>query len=158
MDGASTAPYGFGDLLALARLSWHREMQARLDGRGFHDFRRGDAAVMRLVDRGRIPVGRIGASLGVTRQAARKVVGRLEREGYVRTERDDDDARVVNVVTTRQGARYAAAITEVAAILNRELAQRVDLARLRSADIVLRASITDPLLAERAERLVTKPS
>jgi DNA-binding MarR family transcriptional regulator len=157
MDGPSTPPYAFGDLLALARLSWLREMSGRLGEFGFTGFRRGDSAVMRLLADGPTPLGRVGTSLGVSRQAARKAVHRLEREGFVRTTRDSEDARVILVAITHLGARYAAALAEVIASLNRELAERVSRAQLESADAVLRASIIDPVLVERADVLVARP-
>jgi len=157
VDGPSTPPYPFGDLLALARLSWLREMSARLGEFGFTGFSRGDSAVMRLLAGGPAPLGRVGTSLGVSRQAARKAVDRLEREGFVRTARDPEDARVILVAITSRGTRYAAALVEVIASLNRELAERVSQAQLESADAVLRASIIDPVLVERADVLVARP-
>jgi DNA-binding MarR family transcriptional regulator len=157
VDDPSTSPYGFGDLLALARLAWLRQMAARLGALGFHHYHRGDGAVLRLVVRGPVPLGRAGQVLGVTRQAARKIVGRLESQGYVATERDHDDARVVNVVATPAGAEYARALVRVTDALNREMAASVTRSQLEGADAVLRASITDPRLSERAASLVPTP-
>ncbi len=157
MDDASTPPYEFSDLLGLARLSWLREMSTQLRSLGFDRFTRGDSAVMRLVARGPVPLGRIGAALGISRQAGRKLIDRLERVGYVRTERDRVDARVVNVVLTPDGDRYARALNQVADGLNRQLAVRVDRSDLVAADAVLRAFITDPVLAERVDSLVPRP-
>lgn len=154
MGTSSTSPYGFGDLLALARLAWLREMSARLEALGFGNFRRGDGAVLRLVARGAVSVGSAGVALGVSRQAARKIVDRLERQGYVRTERDARDARVVKVVATPDGMDYAKALAQVTDALNRELAERVDRAQLVAADTVLRASIADPVLLEQVASLV----
>jgi len=141
MGAASTSPYLFGDLLALARLSWVRQMASRLAQLGYPDYRRSDAAALRLLRRGPVPVGRLGAELGVTRQAARKVAEGLENREYARTERDAHDSRVVNVVLTATGTAYAQAITEVIHTLNREFCQRVDPAQLAAADSVLRAVI-----------------
>jgi DNA-binding MarR family transcriptional regulator len=157
VDDASTPPYEFSDLLVLARLSWLREMSAQLRTLGFDRFTRGDSAVMRLVARGPVPLGRTGAALGISRQASRKLVDRLERQGYVRTERDVDDARVINVVITPDGDRYARALSRVADRLNRQLEARVDHADLVAADTVLRAFVTDPGLAERIDSLVPRP-
>lgn len=157
MEEASTAPYGFGDLLAYARLSWLRETSARLHALGFANYRRGDGAVMRLVARGPVPLGKAGEVLGVSRQAARKIVGRLEQQGYVRTGRNQRDARVIDVTATPRGLEYAQAHVTVASELNRELAARVVASQLAAADAVLRASITDPEVAERAAHLVADP-
>jgi DNA-binding MarR family transcriptional regulator len=84
-------------------------------------------------------------------------VDRLEREGFVRTARDPEDARVILVAITSLGARYASAMAEVITSLNRELAERVSRGQLESADAVLRASIIDPVLVERADVLVARP-
>jgi DNA-binding MarR family transcriptional regulator len=139
MAPASTPPYLFGDLLALARLSWVRQMAARLGELGYPDYRRSDAAALRLLRRGPVPVGRLGAGLGVTRQAARKIADGLEQRDYARTERDPRDFRVLNVVLTAAGMAYAQVMTEVIQTINREFCQRVDPAQLIAADTILRA-------------------
>jgi Mn-dependent DtxR family transcriptional regulator len=82
MGSASTSPYLFGGLLALARLSWVRQMASRLAQLGYQDYRRSDAVALRLLRRGPVPVGRLGAELGVTRQAARKMAEGLEHRDY----------------------------------------------------------------------------
>lgn len=144
MPAPSTGPYRFGDLLALARQSWVRQLTAALAARGYADYRRSDAAAVRLLRRGPLPVGRLGDALGVTRQAARKIAAGLEQRGYVRVQRDDQDARTLNVVLTADGERYARAVVAVIDRLNRNLARRVRPDDLAAADIVLRAVLTDP--------------
>lgn len=134
-----TSTYLFGDLLALARLSWVRQMSDRLGQLGYGDYRRSDAAALRLLRRGPVPVGRLGTGLGVTRQAARKIADGLVQRDYARTERDARDSRVRNVVLTPAGAAYAQAVIDVIHALNREFRQRVDPAQLAAADAVLRA-------------------
>ena len=137
----STTPYLFGDLLALARLSWVRQMAARLERLGHPDYRRSDAAVLRLLRRGPLPVGRLGSVLGVSRQAARKVVDGLERRGYAGTERDARDSRRLNVVLTPRGEAYARAVVDVIEAINHELTERVDPVQLAAAEEVLWAAI-----------------
>jgi DNA-binding MarR family transcriptional regulator len=105
----SSHPYLFGDLLALARLSWVRQMADRLGQLGYADYRRSDAIALRMLSRGPVAVGRLGSELGVTRQAARKVIDGLEQRDYVRTERDAHDSRVLNVILTPVGVGYARA-------------------------------------------------
>ena len=146
-------PYRFGDLLALARQSWIRRMDRELADRGFTDYRITDAAVVRRLRRGPVPVGQLGTDLGVTRQAARKVARGLQERGYASTEPDADDARKLNVILTADGHVYASAIIEVIAGLNRALAARVTPGQLAVADAVLRASIEDDQVALRAERI-----
>ncbi len=153
----SSAQYRFGDLLALARQSWVHQMADRLAAVGYGDYRPSDAALVRILRSGPVPVGRLGAGLEVTRQAARKLVEGLERRGFANAERDRSDSRQLNVVLTPKGQEYADAVVEVIALLNRELWQRVDPAQLVAADTVLRASMGDDGVRERAARLVRPP-
>jgi len=152
----SSPPYLFGDLLALARQSWVREMARRLERRGYTGCRRSDAAVLRLLSREPVTIGVLGAALGITRQAARKLADALERRGYARTEPDTRDGRRVNVLLTEAGHEYARAIIEVVEALNHELAAKVDADELRVADVVLRATL-DGDAARRADVLVARP-
>ena len=153
MAAESTPPYRFGDLVALARLSWVGQMTSRLEELGYAGFRRGDAAVMRVLLREPLPVGRLGEALGVTRQAARKVADALEQRGYATTERDSRDARQLNITLTPVGRDYAGAVTAVTEQLNREVAGRVSPAQLAAADAVLRAALFDDHARQRASRI-----
>ncbi len=153
MDAKSSPAYRFGDLLALARQSWVRQMQQGLAQRGYPGYRRSDAGALRLLARGPRTIGTLGDELGVTRQAARKLVYGLQLRGYARTETDPRDRRRVNATLTPAGEAYARAISAVVGELNRGLAARVDGEGLRAADRVLRAVLA-PAEAERANRLV----
>jgi DNA-binding MarR family transcriptional regulator len=150
-------PYRFGDLLALARQSWVHRMAAELAERGFADYRLTDSATLRRLRRGPAPVGELGVPMGVTRQAARKVVRGLEERGYATTQADPDDARKLNVILTTAGRAYADAIIEVIAALNRAVAARVAADQLAAADAVLRASIEDERVARLAGYLSPPP-
>jgi len=150
---ARSSPYPFGDLLALARQSWLGAMAGRLAGLGYHDYRRSDAAAVRLLRRGPVPVGRLGTALGVTRQAARKVADGLQQRGYATTSRDPRDSRQLNVTLTPAGQDYASAVTAVIDELNREMERRADPADLAAADAVLRAALFDESTRQRAGRL-----
>ncbi len=149
----STAPYPFGDLLGLTRQSWIGEMSRRLAGRGYPGYRRSDAAAIRLLRRGPLPIGQLGTGLGVTRQAGRKVADGLARRGYATTGRDTRDSRQRNVILTLAGEDYARAVVAVIEELNREVARRVDLAQLTATDAVLRAALFDDSARQRAGRL-----
>jgi DNA-binding MarR family transcriptional regulator len=155
----SGPPYLFGDLLALARLSWVRQMADRLGRLGYPDYRRSDAIALRMLNRGPVSVGRLGTELGVTRQAARKVIDGLEQRGFARTERDVQDSRVLNVILTPDGTAYARAVIEVIHTLNREFRERVDPAHLAIADAVLRAIVEgDSALAATAAQVPRPPT
>jgi len=153
MPARSTAWYPVGDLLALARQSWLGEMASRLAGLGYPGYRRSDTAATRLLRRGPVPVGQLGAVLGVTRQAARKVADGLQQRGYATTRRDLRDSRQLNVTLTPAGQHYAQAVTAVIEELNYEVCQRADPAGLAAADTVLRAALFDDSTRQRAARL-----
>ena len=154
MPARSTSAYAFGDLLALARQSWVGELTRRLAAVGYDGYRRSDSAAMRLLlVRGPVPVGQLGASLGVTRQAARKVADALQQRGYATTARDHRDARQLNVTLTPAGHDYARAIIAVIGELNRDVCQRVEPAQLAAADAVLRCALLDDSTRQRASRL-----
>jgi len=157
MAPESTPTYRFGDLLALTRQSWLGQMTSRLERLGYADYRRTDAATLRMLWRGPLPVGRLGPGLGVTRQAARKVADGLEQRGYATTERDSRDTRQLNVTLTQLGRDYAIAVTGVIEELNREVAGRVSPAQLAAADAVLRAALFDDSTRQRASRVPSPP-
>jgi len=157
MAAESTATYRFGDLLGLTRQSWVGQMTSRLEGLGYADYRRSDAAALRMLWQSPLPVGRLGASLGVTRQAARKVADGLEQRGYATTERDSRDTRQLNVTLTQLGRDYARAITAVIEELNREIAGRVSPSQLAAADAVLRSALFDDSARQRASCLPPPP-
>jgi DNA-binding MarR family transcriptional regulator len=153
----STPAYRIGDLIALARLSWVGQMTSRLEKLGYAGFRRGDAAAMRVLWWGPLPVGRLGVALGVTRQAARKVADALEQRGYVTTERDSRDSRQLNITLTPVGRDYARAVAVITEELSREVAGRVGPAELAAADTVLRAALFDDTARQRASQLPPPP-
>lgn len=153
MPGPSTAPYPFGDLLALARQSWVGEMERRLAARGYAGYRRTDAGALRMLYPGPLAVGELGSRLGVTRQAARKVTDGLEQRGYVTTARDQRDARQLNVTLTTAGREYARSIVVVIRELNHAVSRQVSAVQLAAADSVLRAALFDESARQRAARL-----
>ncbi len=135
--------YRFGDLLALARRSWIRRMADELTRRGHPGYRVADAASMRMLLQAPRSIGSLGDTLGITRQAARKVARQLEARGYTTTRSDPGDARKIIVALTEEGRTYARAIVEVIASLNETLAERVNRDQLVAADLVLRAAMSD---------------
>jgi DNA-binding MarR family transcriptional regulator len=154
--GASD-PYLFGDLLALARASWARQMAVALAELGYADYRRTDAALLRMLRRvGPLAISAIGTRLGVTRQAARKLADGLQQRGYATDARSLRDGRVVVVTLTEAGAAYADALLDVVVRLNRAFASRVSESDLVVTDTVLRAALTNDDRS-RAARLVAPP-
>jgi DNA-binding MarR family transcriptional regulator len=154
-DGSG--PYALGDMLAMARQAWVEQMERRLGERGYGDYRRTDAAVARLLLRAPVPVGRLGAPLGVTRQAARKVAEGLRQRGYATLERDERDGRQYKVVLTPDGARYAGAVLAVIGELNRDVGSQVTEDQLAGADAVLRVVIGTSGRWSRTARVPSGP-
>jgi DNA-binding MarR family transcriptional regulator len=153
-SGQQVSPYLFGDLLALARARWIREMAEAVAQRGYLDYRATDAHLVRLLRRrSSVAISGIGSRLGVTRQAARKLVNGLERRGYAAEVGDEHDTRVVKVELTREGEAYADTVIEVIHTLNRQLAERVGTADLAVADAVLR----EILSGEDPQSAATRP-
>ncbi len=153
----STGDYRFGDLLALARQSWITQMAGGLAAKGYAEYRRSDAAAVRQLQRGPMSIGRLGAALGVTRQAARKVADGLERRGFATLARDEVDTRQVNVELTPEGDAYADAVRTVIQDLNSAVVKRVRPADLAAADAVLRAVLADDHTRRLAEFLGAPP-
>jgi DNA-binding MarR family transcriptional regulator len=112
-------------------------MAARLGQLGYDDYRRTDAIVCRILLRGPVPIGRLGTALGVTRQAARKIVEGLEQRAYAVTERDEGDGRLLNAKLTPTGTLYAHAVVGVIEDLNRAVTARVEPEQLTTALSVL---------------------
>jgi DNA-binding MarR family transcriptional regulator len=158
MHETSTSAYRFGDLLAITREFWVREMVNELAAAGFADYRRSDAALVRLLMRGPRSVGRIGDALEVSRQAARKLVRGLEERGYARSETSPEDARRLDVSLTARGEEFGRAIRVAVEVLNERVADRVTPAQLRAADAVLRAALPDDHALQLAARLVPPPT
>ncbi|WP_308468737.1 MarR family winged helix-turn-helix transcriptional regulator [Rathayibacter soli] len=156
MRTSSIPPYRFGDLLALARQSWVKQLAGALAEAGYPDYRRSDALAMRLLLRRPLPIGRLGEALGVTRQAAKKVATGLEGRGYATAERDARDGRQTNIALTSRGRDFAHAIVGVIDQLDAALAARVSPDQLTAADTVLRAVLGDEHSRALA-RLVAPP-
>jgi DNA-binding MarR family transcriptional regulator len=155
---ATETAYRFGDLLALARADWKARMADGLAARGYPGYRPSDALLIRTLHRRSFTISRLAAQLGISRQAARKLIDGLEGRGYAAETRDDADGRSVNVCLTAAGEAYADAVSAVIDALNRAVAKRVSAADLAVTDAVLRASIANPRLRAAAARVVPPPA
>jgi len=70
--------------------------------------------------------------LGTTKQAASKLVGSLEAEGYARRVGDEYDARACGVELTKNGHRLLDAVEEIYTELERRWAALVGKGRVES--------------------------
>lgn len=144
MPPATPKPTLVGDALARARESWVREMARRLELLGFGDYRRSDALAVRLLRHRPLTLGHFADRMGLSRQAARKVVTGLTARGYARVRVDESDARKRVATLTPRGEAYAEAVIEVARQLDRSLRRELDPRQLDAALSVL-AFISDHL-------------
>ena len=150
-------PYYVGDLLALARQSWVREMARRLKDSGYPGYRASDAAVMRRLQHGSFAIGQLATAHGVTCQTARKIVTALEARGLASTYRDPADGRQVNVVLTPAGRAYASAVSAAIDKLNADYLARLTPDQIDATDTALRLAIFDDDLKAAADRFVPRP-
>lgn len=141
--------YRFGGLLALARLSWIRQIGARMEQIGYPGYRRSDAAVLRLLADRSHAIGELGEAMGITRQAARQLAGGLVKRGYATLGTDPADARRTLVVLTPSGEKYTAAVWQAQATLNEAVRARVSAADLAAAIRVLQAVLPDEEVSRR---------
>jgi DNA-binding MarR family transcriptional regulator len=139
----------FGDLLAQARERWIRVMAQRLGALGFHDYRRSDPLVMRSLRGGAVSLGSLGVTLGVTRQAARKVVNGLVDRGYAHVTTSTEDSRRRLVELTPRGRDYHAAVVATLRALHDQVVDNVDAQQLAAAYGVLEY-VRDTFSAETA--------
>jgi DNA-binding MarR family transcriptional regulator len=152
----ASPPYRFGDLLALARASWVRQLRTRMDASGFPGYRPTDSWMLRLLGQQALAFGQLGDAMGVTRQAARKLAQGMVERGYVTFSSDPADARRTLVVLTRSGRNYARAVAGAQDALNDTVRHRVSEVQLQVADTVLRAVFSDEI-RRRVDASVPRP-
>jgi DNA-binding MarR family transcriptional regulator len=158
MASDASPPYRFGDLLALARRSWIRQVRARMEEAGFAGYRQTDAWMLRLLVRHPCAIGQLGEAMGVTRQAARQLADGLVERGYASFGTDPQDARRTLVVLTPSGESYARAVWQAQDALNNALSDRVSAADLAAADEVLRAVFPGDQARRRLDESIPPPA
>lgn len=79
-----------------------------------------------LAKRGSFTMQELGQQLGVTKSGATRVVDRLERAGYVRRERGEDDHRICCVSLTEAGRILLNRVLEEYARKTQESLDRLD--------------------------------
>jgi DNA-binding MarR family transcriptional regulator len=154
----ASPPYRFGDLLALARRSWIRQVRSRMEEAGFADYRQTDAWMVRLLVRRPWAIGQLGEAMGVTRQAARQLADGMVERGYACFGTDPQDARRTLVVLTPSGESYARAVWQAQDALNNALRDRVSAADLAAADAVLRAVFPGDQARRRLDESIPPPT
>jgi DNA-binding MarR family transcriptional regulator len=151
--GAETEP----DLVILVAAAMHAvsiRLGAAMEERGIAGMRPSYGYVIRAVAAEEPSVNRMAELLGVTKQSASRLVGDMERDGFVERVAQPDDRRVRRLRLTERGreVRSTALATSAAmeAELRRELGDDVDAARRALVALVAAAGTLGDLSAGRA--------
>ncbi len=91
-----------------------------------------------------VSIGNLGKAIGITGGNISNICKRLEKQGFVKRKRSEEDERVVNVVLTEEGNRAAKMVNDYITRLGKELPDKdvnVNLKtivkELRALDILL---------------------
>lgn len=99
-----------GTSLRRAWVGYQMALDAEMAGAGFADRRLPDGRVLRLCARpDDVTISDIGRSMGISRQAASKIVGTLGERGYVTVSASAADGREKIVTLTPRANQYLAA-------------------------------------------------
>jgi DNA-binding MarR family transcriptional regulator len=154
----ASAPYRFGDVLALARRSWVQQVRERMQEAGFPEYRQTDAWVLRLLAQRPRAIGQLGQDMGITRQAARQLADGMVERGYATIQGDPDDARRTLVALTPGGEAYARSVGTVQDALNAAIRRKVGERDLAIADGVLRNVFPRGEVRRRLDERLPPPS
>lgn len=135
--------------LDLATLAWlagsaaNEYLLGEIRAAGHPQLRIAHGYVFQLLIDAEPTVGEIAEALGVTQQAASKVVLELERLGYLRRRPDDTDQRVRRVGLTDAGRDAVEVARAARQRLDAKLAERADTRALRATRRVLAALLEE---------------
>jgi DNA-binding MarR family transcriptional regulator len=106
-DKLAGSSVGLGPALRRAWLGYQIRLDSAMAEAGFGDRRLPDGRVLRLCSSGPgSTISAIGRELGITRQGASKVVGRLSERGYVTVAESATSGREKSVILTSRGIDY----------------------------------------------------
>ena len=125
------------------------EMHRRLTERGWRDVRPNYGFVLLAARAPGIQGTDIAALMGISKQAASKLIDAMEQAGYVRRAPHADDQRAKIVTLTAAGDDLLAAVEEIYAELESEWVAILDPERVRT----LRADLSTVLRATHGGRL-----
>ena len=121
-------------LLAMAYRQMIDGLHTRLPAAGFKDVRPSYGFVLLAVRNSPRTIVDLAALLGVTKQAASKLVGAMDDAGYVRRTTDADDARAKNIALAPRGVKLLKAVESIYSDLEAEWAATIGesaIARMR---------------------------
>jgi DNA-binding MarR family transcriptional regulator len=118
MQGTET---DFGLLLAQALNSYVEHLHRELGERGFSGLRPTFGLPLRSLHQRPKTLTELAGELGVSKQAAAKVVGEMEQRGLVEREPSPDDRRATLLRLSSRGAALVAAAIEIGNAVERDL-------------------------------------
>ena len=120
-EPASSVP--LARLLAMAYRQLIDRLHERLAAEGYTDVRPTFGYVLLAVRDGPTTGADIALLLGVTKQAASKLVDAMEQGGYVRRQTHGDDARAKEIAITARGRRFLVTVESIYRDLEGEWAE-----------------------------------
>ena len=125
MDDAANERADLGILLVGATRAFTDLLHDELDRRGFADVRPAFGVVLRALRDEELRLTRLAERLGVSKQAAAKVVDEMVTKGLVSREPSPTDGRAVQLALTARGRSVVAVAAEIGQDLERRLTSRV---------------------------------
>jgi DNA-binding MarR family transcriptional regulator len=104
---------------------YNRRLIAGLHERGFDDFMPSFPQILSNLDTEGTRIGILARRAGISRQAAGKLLGQIERSGYVELRPDVRDSRATLVLFTPRGRRMLATVLRIIRSLDRGLASAI---------------------------------
>jgi DNA-binding MarR family transcriptional regulator len=148
----TAAPPPLARLTAIAYRTLIEDLHARLREQGWRDVRPNYGFVLLEARQRSVGVTDVARLMGVTKQAASKIVSGMMRAGYLR-DVDDEDARAHRVTISPRGRRLLAAVEDIYGELEREWAAVIGAARVEA----LRRDIAKVLVARHGELPSVRP-
>lgn len=148
------APIDLGILLGLAFEGFVDRLHEDLARRGFDDVKRSYGYVFRALADGTASIADLAAHLGVTSQAATRLINEMEAAGYVVRLADGGDRRITRVALARRGEGALAAARRFHGRFERDLAARHGEVATRTLRELLEGMVaTGPATSAEGRRL-----
>lgn len=152
---SSTADYAQAPQVPIARLfamafrELIDDLHSRLEAQGWRDTKSSYGFILIAARDNTSSVNDVAALLGVSKQAASKLVEALQESGYIRLVANPEDARSKHLVLTRKGERFLGAVEGIYRDLEQEW---VDVLGARAVE-ALRGDIERVLRSRHAGQL-----
>jgi DNA-binding MarR family transcriptional regulator len=140
----------FGLLLAQALNSYIDHLHGRLGDHGFTDLRPTFGIPLRALHRQPRTLTSLAREVGVTKQAAAKVVGEMERRGLIERTPSPDDRRAVLLRLSRRGESLVAEAIRIGDAVERDVSRRLGPAAAAGMRAGLERLAYDPPWGETA--------